>query len=122
VNLKADLWSRTISAASQSKVLLLIGSIVRFLNIYDSIVFFFAIDNLYFVNADSDRSNIEVSQLNGENRKILMTTRTETPTSIAVDPITRYIYWADQGQTPTIQRAWLDGTHKQVKNSRKNFL
>lgn len=71
--------------------------------------------NLYFVNADADRSNIEVSQLNGDNRKILMSTRTETPTSIAVDPIARFIYWADQGQTPTIQRAWLDGTHKQVQ-------
>lgn len=43
--------------------------------------------NLYFVNADSDRSNIEVAQLNGENRKILLTTRTETPTSLAIDPI-----------------------------------
>lgn len=43
-----------------------------------------------------------------------MTTRTETPTSIAVDPITRWMFWADQGQQPTIQRAWLDGTHKQV--------
>uniref|UniRef100_A0A183BS53 EGF-like domain-containing protein n=1 Tax=Globodera pallida TaxID=36090 RepID=A0A183BS53_GLOPA len=71
-------------------------------------------NNIYFINADSDRSNIEVCQLNGENRKILISTRTETPTSIAVDPITRFIYWADQGQTPAIQRAWLDGTHKQV--------
>uniref|UniRef100_A0A183BI71 Low-density lipoprotein receptor-related protein 6 n=1 Tax=Globodera pallida TaxID=36090 RepID=A0A183BI71_GLOPA len=28
--------------------------------------------------------------------------------------LARFIYWADQGQTPAIQRAWLDGTHKQV--------
>ncbi|KAH7701212.1 very low-density lipoprotein receptor, partial [Aphelenchoides avenae] len=70
--------------------------------------------NIYFVNADSDRTHIEVCQLNGENRKILLSTKTETPTSIAVDPVSRYIYWADQGQKPSIQRAYLDGSRKQV--------
>uniref|UniRef100_A0AC35G4G5 EGF-like domain-containing protein n=1 Tax=Panagrolaimus sp. PS1159 TaxID=55785 RepID=A0AC35G4G5_9BILA len=70
--------------------------------------------NLYFINVDADRSHIEVCQLDGKNRKILLSTRTETPSSIAVDPISRYIYWADQGQKPSIQRAYLDGSHKQV--------
>lgn len=65
--------------------------------------FFFFLDNIYFINADSDRTHIEVCHFNGENRKILLTTKTETPTSIAVDPIIRFIYWADQGQKPTIQ-------------------
>uniref|UniRef100_A0A1I7SE82 EGF-like domain-containing protein n=1 Tax=Bursaphelenchus xylophilus TaxID=6326 RepID=A0A1I7SE82_BURXY len=70
--------------------------------------------NLYFISADSDRTHIEVCQLSGENRKILLSTKTETPTSIAVDPISRYIYWADQGQKPSIQRANLDGSSKKV--------
>lgn len=70
--------------------------------------------NIYFISADSDRTHIEVCQLSGENRKILLSTRTETPTSIAVDPISRYIYWADQGQKPSIQRAHLDGSGKKV--------
>lgn len=70
--------------------------------------------NLYFISADSDRTHIEVCQLSGENRKILLSTKTETPTSIAVDPISRFIYWADQGQKPSIQRAHLDGSGKKV--------
>ncbi len=60
-------------------------------------------DNLYFINVDSDRSHIEVSRLDGQYRKVLMATRTETPTSIAVDPVSRYIFWSDQGQKPNIQ-------------------
>lgn len=70
--------------------------------------------NLYFINQDSDRTNIEVCKLDGEHRKILFTTKTETPTSIAVDPIARYLYWADQGQKPSIQRALLDGSRREV--------
>lgn len=31
-----------------------------------------------------------------------------------MDPISRYIYWADQGQKPSIQRAYLDGSNKEV--------
>ncbi|KAI6241467.1 EGF-like domain-containing protein [Aphelenchoides fujianensis] len=37
-----------------------------------------------------------------------------TPTSIVVDPIKRFIYWSDQGQKPSIQRAHLDGSSKKV--------
>ncbi|KIH50261.1 hypothetical protein ANCDUO_19661, partial [Ancylostoma duodenale] len=59
--------------------------------------------NLYFINQDSERTNIEVCKLDGQYRKILFTTKTETPSSIAVDPIGRYLYWADQGQKPSIQ-------------------
>ncbi|VDM93363.1 unnamed protein product, partial [Onchocerca ochengi] len=70
--------------------------------------------NLYFINVDSDRTHIEVCQLDGKHRKILLSTKTETPTSLAVDPIGRYLYWADQGQKPSIQRAFLDGSHRQV--------
>ncbi|RCN53216.1 Low-density lipoprotein receptor domain class A [Ancylostoma caninum] len=70
--------------------------------------------NLYFINQDSERTNIEVCKLDGQYRKILFTTKTETPSSIAVDPIGRYIYWADQGQKPSIQRAFLDGTRREL--------
>ncbi|PIO68007.1 Low-density lipoprotein receptor domain class A [Teladorsagia circumcincta] len=70
--------------------------------------------NLYFINQDSERTNIEVCKLDGQYRKILFTTKTETPSSIAVDPIGRYLYWADQGQKPSIQRAFLDGTRREV--------
>lgn len=69
--------------------------------------------NLYFINQDADRTNIEVCKLDGAHRKILLTTKTETPSSIAVDPIGRYIYWADRGQKPTIQRAYLDGSRRE---------
>ncbi|CAJ0568186.1 unnamed protein product, partial [Mesorhabditis spiculigera] len=61
--------------------------------------------NIYFLS---------VAKLDGQYRKIIFTTKTETPTSIAVDPIGRYLYWADGGQKPTIQRAYLDGTRREV--------
>ncbi|CAI4230259.1 unnamed protein product [Auanema sp. JU1783] len=70
--------------------------------------------NIYFINQDSDRTNIEVCKLDGEHRKILFTTKVETPSSIVVDPVGRYLYWADQGQKPTIQRSYLDGSHREV--------
>uniref|UniRef100_A0A914WZW9 Uncharacterized protein n=1 Tax=Plectus sambesii TaxID=2011161 RepID=A0A914WZW9_9BILA len=70
--------------------------------------------NIYFINVDADRTAIEVAHLDGKNRKVLISTRTETPRSIAVDPIARYIFWADQGQQPNIQRANLDGSNKKV--------
>ncbi|CAJ0930175.1 unnamed protein product, partial [Mesorhabditis belari] len=70
--------------------------------------------NLYFINVDADRTNIEVSKLDGQYRKIIFTTKTETPSSIAVDPIGRYLYWADGGQKPTIQRAYLDGSRREA--------
>lgn len=70
--------------------------------------------NVYFITVDSDRTHIEVCQLDGKHRKILLSTRTETPTSVAVDPIGRYLYWADQGQKPSIQRSLLDGSNRQM--------
>uniref|UniRef100_A0A158P9R2 EGF-like domain-containing protein n=1 Tax=Angiostrongylus cantonensis TaxID=6313 RepID=A0A158P9R2_ANGCA len=70
--------------------------------------------NLYFIIQDSERTNIEVCKLDGQYRKTLFTTKTETPTSIAVDPIGRYLYWADRGQKPSIQRAFLDGSHREL--------
>lgn len=60
-------------------------------------------DNLYFINVDFERTHLEVCQLDGKHRKVLLSTKTETPTSIAVDPISRYLYWVDQGQQPSIQ-------------------
>ncbi|GMT30081.1 hypothetical protein PFISCL1PPCAC_21378, partial [Pristionchus fissidentatus] len=70
--------------------------------------------NLYMLNVDADRTNIEVCRLDGSNHKVIFTTKTETPTSIAVDPVGRYLYWADQGQKPSIQRAFLDGSRREV--------
>lgn len=61
------------------------------------------LDNIYFINVDADRTHLEVCQLDGKHRKILLSTKTETPTSLAVDPVARYLYWADQGQNPSIQ-------------------
>ncbi len=72
------------------------------------------LDNLYFVNVDSDRTLIEVSRLDGKFRTVLYSTRTESPRSIAVDPVKRFVYWADRGQRPSIHRAQLDGEKRIV--------
>ncbi|PAV62586.1 hypothetical protein WR25_26419 isoform C [Diploscapter pachys] len=70
--------------------------------------------NLYFINQDAERTNIEVCKFDGQYRKILVSTKTETPSSIAVDPVGRYLYWADNGQKPSIQKALLDGSRREL--------
>ncbi|KAJ1370489.1 Exosome complex protein [Parelaphostrongylus tenuis] len=54
--------------------------------------------NLYFIVQDSERTNIEVCKLDGQFQIQLG----------------RYIYWADRGQKPSIQRSHLDGSHREL--------
>lgn len=67
---------------------------------------------LYFTNVFPHENFIEVSQLNGENRMVLLKTTTDSPRELAVDPIKRYLYWTDSGQYPKIERAFMDCTNR----------
>ncbi|XP_028967382.1 low-density lipoprotein receptor-related protein 2 [Galendromus occidentalis] len=67
---------------------------------------------LYFSNVFPHENFIEVSDLNGGSRMVLLKTTTEAPRELAVDPVKRYLYWIDSGQYPKIERALMDCTNR----------
>ncbi|XP_055493679.1 LOW QUALITY PROTEIN: low-density lipoprotein receptor-related protein 2a [Leucoraja erinacea] len=70
--------------------------------------------NLYFTNAFLTETYIEVVSLNTSFRRVLIKTRVDRPRHIVVNPKLRYIFWADYGQRPKIERAFLDGSNRSV--------
>uniref|UniRef100_UPI003D9CB815 low-density lipoprotein receptor-related protein 2a precursor n=1 Tax=Danio rerio TaxID=7955 RepID=UPI003D9CB815 len=71
-----------------------------------------AAGNLYFTNAFLTETYIEVIRLNTTFRRVLLKTQVDMPRHIVVDPKNRYLFWADYGQTPKIERAFLDGSNR----------
>ncbi len=53
-----------------------------------------------------------VSKSDGRYRRSLITQNLEQPTSVVVDPQLGRIYWADGGQIPKIEVAWMDGSRR----------
>ncbi|KAG8559732.1 hypothetical protein GDO81_017431 [Engystomops pustulosus] len=70
--------------------------------------------NLYFTNAFLTETFIEIVRLNTTYRRVLMKTSVDMPRHIVVDPKNRYLFWADYGQNPKIERAFLDCTNRTV--------
>ncbi len=68
--------------------------------------------NMYFSNVFPHETYIEVSWLDGKNRKVIYKSTTDNPRELAVNPIKKYLYWIDYGQFPMIARSWLDGTNR----------
>ncbi|KAJ8943773.1 hypothetical protein NQ318_011985, partial [Aromia moschata] len=67
--------------------------------------------NMYFTNVFPHENYVEVSWLDGSNRKVLVKTTSDAPRELAVNPIKRILYWIDYGQYPRIGKANLDGTN-----------
>lgn len=65
---------------------------------------------LYWTDDETDR--IEVSDLNGKTRKVLIWDQLDQPRAIAVDPLNGYMYWTDWGENPKIERAGMDGSNR----------
>lgn len=57
---------------------------------------------------------MEVLRLNTTFRRVLLKTQVDMPRHIIVDPRNRYLFWADYGQSPKIERALLDGTNRTI--------
>ncbi|XP_027721928.1 low-density lipoprotein receptor-related protein 2 isoform X3 [Vombatus ursinus] len=70
--------------------------------------------NLYFTNAFLTETLIEVLRINSTYRRVLLKTTVDMPRHIVVDPKNRYLFWADYGQNPKIERAFLDCTNRTV--------
>ncbi|CAH2050204.1 unnamed protein product, partial [Iphiclides podalirius] len=69
-------------------------------------------NHLYWT--DTGKNHIELSDLQGNMRKILIRDRLEEPRAIALNPLDGWMYWTDWGQTPRIERAGMDGSHRQT--------
>jgi hypothetical protein len=69
--------------------------------------------NLYWV--DSSWARIEAMHLDNLNRtEILRTGPNTNPSAIAVDPLSRYMFWTDLGVMPQIECASMDGSDRHV--------
>ncbi|VVD04124.1 unnamed protein product [Leptidea sinapis] len=66
--------------------------------------------NLYFTNVFPHENYVEMSWLDGSNRKVIVKTTMDAPRELAVNPIKRLLYWIDYGQYPRIGKAYLDGS------------
>ncbi|XP_067287513.1 low-density lipoprotein receptor-related protein 1 isoform X2 [Pseudorasbora parva] len=69
-------------------------------------------NNIYWT--DSGRDVIEVAQMNGRNRKTLISGMIDEPYAIVVDPQRGTMYWADWGNHPKIETAAMDGTMRET--------
>ncbi|CAH2989501.1 unnamed protein product [Chilo suppressalis] len=69
-------------------------------------------NHLYWT--DTGKNHIELSDLQGNMRKILIRDRLEEPRAIALNPLDGWMYWTDWGQVPKIERAGMDGSHRQT--------
>ncbi|XP_021094201.1 low-density lipoprotein receptor-related protein 2 isoform X1 [Heterocephalus glaber] len=70
--------------------------------------------NLYFTNGFATETLIEVLRINTTYRRVLLKTTVDMPRHIVVDPKNRYLFWADYGQKPKIERSFLDCTNRTV--------
>lgn len=69
---------------------------------------------MYFTNAFLTETYVEVLRLNTTFRRVLLKTQVDMPRHLVVDPKNRFLFWADYGQNPKIERALLDGTNRTV--------
>ncbi|XP_045781446.1 low-density lipoprotein receptor-like [Maniola jurtina] len=63
---------------------------------------------------DADKKHIELSDLQGGMRKIIIGDKLDEPRAIAVNPLDGWMYWTDVGKEPKIERAGMDGSHRQT--------
>ncbi|XP_001985922.2 low-density lipoprotein receptor-related protein 1 isoform X2 [Drosophila grimshawi] len=68
--------------------------------------------NLYW--CDKGLDTIEVSQLDGKYRRVLINEHLREPRGIALDPYQRHIYWSDWGDNPHIGKAGMDGSQPRM--------
>lgn len=75
-----------------------------------------AVDWIYshIYYSDTKKCTIEVTNFDGNMGKALVKDDLEIPRAIALDPINGYMYWTDWGSSPRIERAGMDGTHRQT--------
>lgn len=78
----------------------------------------FLADSVHYVSqiywTDAGRNSIEVAELDGRNRKVLVWSGLESPRAIALHYHHGLMYWSDWGSNPRIEQADMDGDHRLV--------
>ncbi|XP_066460327.1 very low-density lipoprotein receptor isoform X3 [Eleutherodactylus coqui] len=67
--------------------------------------------NIYWTDAIS--RTVSVSNFDGSKQKVLFNTGLKDPSSIAVDPISGFVYWSDWGEPARIEKAGMNGIDRQ---------
>ena len=86
--------------------------IVRGLRQPENVVVDWINRKLYWCDAGSKA--IEYSKLDGSGRTVLLDIGIDRPRGLAVDPFSGYIYWADWGTTPKIERVKLSDSTTEI--------
>lgn len=69
-------------------------------------------NHIYYL--DLNRSAICVANFNGSMTKQLIEDNIVNPEALALDPIHGFMYWTEWGSIPRIERAGMDGRHRQI--------
>ncbi|RXG68937.1 Low-density lipoprotein receptor, partial [Armadillidium vulgare] len=68
-------------------------------------------NHIYWTNADNN--TVEVADFNGDMRKTLFHRNLGEPRAIAIYPIEGWMFWTDWGVEAKIERAGMDGNHRE---------
>ncbi|XP_065051806.1 prolow-density lipoprotein receptor-related protein 1-like isoform X1 [Rhopilema esculentum] len=68
--------------------------------------------NLYWT--DTGKNVIEVSRLQGDYRKVVISRELDQPRGISVFPQKGKLFWTDWGSSPKIETAYLDGSNRSI--------
>lgn len=63
---------------------------------------------------DTGKNTIELANFQGKMRKVLIKDDLEEPRAIALNPMDGWMFWTDWGVDAKIERAGMDGSHRQT--------
>ena len=114
---KCAFWSDVTAQGSSLRKLCKVGEESKILNLAtlqnpDGLAVDWVGRNLYWCDKGSD--TIEVSNLDGKYRKVLINEGLQEPRALALNPLEGYLYWSDWGDKPHIGRSYLDGSNPTV--------
>ncbi|QQP37704.1 Uncharacterized protein FKW44_018080, partial [Caligus rogercresseyi] len=82
-----------------------------------SIAFDWVTSTLYWTEIDAYgnyKGYISISKKDGRYKKRIVSSNLAEPSAIVLDPERGRMYWADAGNKPKIETAWMDGSHRQT--------
>ncbi|XP_067140476.1 low-density lipoprotein receptor 1-like isoform X1 [Centruroides vittatus] len=68
---------------------------------------------LHIYWTDAEKNSIYITDMSGK-KKTLIHTGNDKPRAIAVNPVEGWMFWTDYGNTAKIERAGMDGSHRQT--------
>ncbi|KAF6216065.1 hypothetical protein GE061_000403 [Apolygus lucorum] len=81
------------------------------LTICDGLAVDWLYNHIYWT--DTGKNTIELANYEGNMRKTLIKDNLDEPRAIALNPLDGWMYWSDWGKEARIERAGLDGSHRQ---------